>query len=324
MKLFTVLLLLFCKNVLVSSENLLIMEDKIAEIVLKAHLTFFHDQRILSYIMAKDEMEGQPYQLFKAALYDTHHFTFYDFDISNTTSNYILPGTEKGITPHSSTHSYIISSGVVFGMEDIAQNLFRQNPNTKWAIILTRRIDEKDILKFYKKYWNLYNMAFVFTVWNQYTFEFPDNLITNITYAKSKKCFLYMFNPFETHEDGTRGKLIKLDALQMKSKEDWAQIHYFYKNLMDNLYQYPLKVVLGKDDLLMESESENKFKYPDGELVMTLMEKMNFKIERLPYGAYHLGMVLDNGKAIGVTAQLEKNEIDMIGNSRLMTDLGKF
>ncbi|GAB0092459.1 hypothetical protein DMENIID0001_074520 [Sergentomyia squamirostris] len=314
--------LIFTINLPIQSSFVLLLEDKVAEVTTKALLAFFYDQRIISYILTQDELDSIVQQTFKTALYDTYHFTFYDFIASDLTKDSMLPGTEKGMTPHSNIHSYIMSSEIMFGEMDMVHNLFRQNPNAKWAVAITGFMTEDDILQFYRRYWKTYSMAFIFTFWNQYTFEISDNNITDIITAKAYISYIYLFNPFRFSDDGERGRLTKMDILGMKTRDDWAKVFYFYHNLMNNLYHYTLKVVLGEDDLLVARVSDIKYKYPDGELFTTLMRMMNFRIQRYPLGWDHLGGVLDNGTITGITYDLENNLLDIVGNSRLMTDLG--
>lgn len=226
-------------------------------------------------------------------------------------------------TDTSSVSSYPTTSGmfVKSGYDDalgILRIIGGHNPRSKVLLYVTdgNETDSMDLLKIAYEDLKMLNLAVLMI-----NIEKDEEGI-----SISGRVRIIFFNPYSGNKDIREPEYLRLTLTPFNLEGKFKIITKFIKDRVSNLHQFPLRVNIFDFPMISKREANENdetmyYSYSDGETIRIIGEKLNFNIiyedssDGIQYGFQN-----DEGNFTGSLGALEYDQVDLLGNPRLIAD----
>lgn len=137
---------------------------------------------------------------------------------------------------------------------------------------------------------------------------------------------LILYNPFSGSKDNRIPEYLKLTFTPFNIYRKFKEMKLFIAKRVSNLHQYPLRVNMFDFPMISKRETDENeevihYSYSDGETIKIIGEKMNFTVKyEESSDAIKYGFQLEDGNFTGSLGALENEEVDLLGNPRLIAN----
>jgi len=214
---------------------------------------------------------------------------------------------KSGLSEYPRTHG-IHMKGTIEQAEEIIPRIAKHNPRMKLLIFLVNGSYEKaeKVLRDGYNNHKMLNIAILMAFYNHI-----------ITFC--------LYNPYAGDDKVRRPEFKSWNVTRSNYEEVLKPIEDFIENRVRNLQKYPLKVAIFTNAMHVWPIADGngaitRYKYPDGDLIHLLSQKMNFTpIYSHPGGEKLQGFQLPNGSFTGSLGMIESGEADYSANSLLIS-----
>ncbi|CAG9806483.1 unnamed protein product [Chironomus riparius] len=226
-------------------------------------------------------------------------------------------------TDTSSVSSYPTTSGmfVKSGYDDalgILRIIGGHNPRSKVLLYVTdgNETDSMDLLKTAYEDLKMLNLAVLMI-----NLEKDEDDVTIRGLVR-----IIFFNPFSGDKEIREPEYLRLTLTPFNLDGKFKVITKFIHERVSNLHQFPLRVNIFDFPMISKREADESdetmyYSYSDGETIRIIGEKLNFNIiyedssDGIQYGFQN-----DEGNFTGSLGALEYDQVDLLGNPRLIAD----
>lgn len=290
----------------ISAQELLIGEqcDEDKEIVLKVLFRYFRRQHFLTVV-------NQPNGILNS--FECLKENFYrPLDVFNTTNvNFGSPIDTSSVSSYPTTHGYFVRLETTEAFNEFYEKVSNFNPRTKLLFDVSNNGVEmtNEVIRVGFDKFHMLNVATL--------------TIVPRTGNGTGIISLCLYNPFERNSQ-MRFKCFNFTTSNLA--DNLKAMEKFQLMRIKNLQGFPLKVRIFEYEMKCAAVYDKNGKvshytYPDGELLNSMAEVMNFTPVYLTYqGGPKYGYQLPDGKFVGALASSENGEADLLANAKLIAN----